>query len=351
MSTPVSTSSTNAPARRRVLSGIQPTSCVHLGNYLGAIKQWVAGQHEKDNIFCVVDLHALTVPQDPATLRRRTQELVAVYLACGLDPALCTIFVQSHVRAHTEATWLLTCETPLGWLNKMTQFKDKSEKQESVGSGLLLYPVLMAADILLYHPDEVPVGEDQKQHVELARNIAERFNRRFGPTLKVPTPVIPPLGARIMGLDTPTAKMSKSSASNPGHAVLLTDSRDHIIKTFKRAVTDSGNEIRFSEDPAHAGVNNLLTIYSVVTGKGHAACERDFASARGYGDLKIAVGEAVAGLIDPIRTRYHELLAERTELDRVVREGAARASEIADRTVTAMKDAMGLLMPTGGPLA
>lgn len=328
--------------KRRVLSGIQPTAGIHLGNYLGAIQQWVARQEEKENFFCVVDLHAITVPQDPAILRRCSQELIALYLACGLNPDICTIFLQSHVRAHTEAAWLLTCETPLGWLNKMTQFKDKSQKQESIGTGLLIYPVLMAADILLYNAHEVPVGEDQKQHVELARNIAEKFNRRFGEILKVPEPVVPQTGARIMGLDNPLAKMSKSSASNPGHAVLLTDSPETILKTFKRAVTDSGGDIRFSEDPAKAGVNNLLSIYSVITKKTREQTEADFSNARGYGDLKIGVAEAVIAALTPIRERFQSLMQERSELDAIMRDGAERASEVAESTLKAMKQAMGL---------
>lgn len=334
---------TSSP-RRRVLSGIQPTAGIHLGNYLGAIKQWVARQHEKENFFCVVDLHALTVPQDPESLRRCSQELVALYLACGLDPEVCTVFLQSHVRAHTEAAWLLTCETPLGWLNKMTQFKDKSQKQESVGTGLLIYPVLMAADILLYNADEVPVGEDQKQHVELARNIAERFNRRFGEILKVPDPVIPQTGARIMGLDNPLSKMSKSNATQPGHAILLTDPPDTILKSFKRAVTDSGSEIRFSDDPAKAGVNNLLSIYSVVTGKSREASEKDFAQARGYGDLKVGVAEVVIAALTPIRERFELLMREKGELDSVMRRGAERVAVVADATLRSMKDAVGLYL-------
>ncbi|MFN4896765.1 MAG: tryptophan--tRNA ligase [Pseudomonadota bacterium] len=331
-----------SPVKRRVLSGIQPTSGIHLGNYLGAIQQWVARQHEKDNFFCVVDLHALTVPQDPVSLRRHSKELIALYFACGLNPETCTIFLQSHVRAHTEAAWLLTCETPLGWLNKMTQFKDKSQKQESIGAGLLIYPVLMAADILLYNADDVPVGEDQKQHVELARNIAEKFNRRFGEILRVPTPVIPSVGARIMGLDNPLAKMSKSNVTNPGHAVLLTDSPDTILKTFKRAVTDSGGDIRFSDDPAKAGVNNLLSIYSVVVGKTREQTERDFQGARGYGDLKIGVAEVVIAALNPIRERFNSLMQEQSELDAIILRGAERASAVAEKTLKTMKDAVGL---------
>ena len=328
--------------KRRVLSGIQPTAGIHLGNYLGAIRHWVARQHEKENFFCVVDLHALTVPQDPASLRQCSQELQALYLACGLDPEVCTIFLQSHVRAHTEAAWLLTCETPLGWLNKMTQFKDKSQKHESVGTGLLIYPILMAADILLYNAHEVPVGEDQKQHVELARNIAEKFNTRFGEILKVPEPVIPQTGARIMGLDNPLAKMSKSGASNPGHAILLTDSPESILKSFKRAVTDSGSEIRFSDDPTKAGVNNLLSIYSVVTGKTREQSESDFQNARGYGDLKVGVAEVVIAALTPIRERFNALMQERSELDSIMKRGAERAAVVAESTLKTMKDAVGL---------
>lgn len=330
------------PSKRRVLSGIQPTSGIHLGNYLGALKRWVQRQYEKENLFCIVDLHALTVPQDPAALRERTRELVAIYLACGLDPKACTIFIQSQVRAHTEAAWLLTCETPLGWLNKMTQFKDKSQKQESVGAGLLMYPVLMAADILLYLPDEVPVGEDQKQHVELARNIAERFNHRFGPTFKIPQPMIPDVGARIMGLDDPLAKMSKSNAGAPGHAIMLSDTPEVILKAFKRAVTDSGSTIAFSDDREKAGVNNLLSIYKAVTGRSKEDCEADFSSARGYGDLKVRVAEVVIAELSPIRERYQYLLKEHAELDRIIVEGAEKASAIADATVATMKDRMGL---------
>ena len=330
--------------KARVLSGIQPTSGIHLGNYLGAIKGWVQRQGEKENLFCIVDLHAITVPHEPAELRRRTRELAAIYLACGLDPTHCTIFVQSHVRAHAEAGWLLNCITPLGWLQKMTQFKDKSAKQESVGTGLLTYPVLMAADILLYNADEVPVGEDQKQHVELARNIAERFNHLFGETLKVPNPVIPEVGARIMGLDNPLAKMSKSSAHFPGHAIFLHDSPDTIMKAFKRAVTDSGSSIQFSDEPEKAGVNNLLSIYKSITGKTKAEVEEDFSSARGYGDLKVKVGEAVVSELAPIRERYTHLMADLGALDALLKRGAESAALIADATSRLMKERMGLVV-------
>jgi tryptophanyl-tRNA synthetase len=324
--------------RSRVLSGIQPTAGLHLGNYLGAIKGWVTRQSEKENLFCIVDLHAITVPHNPDELRKNSIELLATYIACGLDPAQCTLFLQSHVRAHVEAAWLLTCITPLGWLNKMTQFKDKSGKQESVGSGLLMYPVLMAADILLYNADEVPVGEDQKQHVELARNIAERFNHLFGETLKVPNPVIPEIGARIMALDNPTSKMSKSAAVPP---LFLLDSPDAIKKSFRRAVTDTGSEIAFSDDPAKAGVDNLLSIYKAVTGKTKSEVETECGALKGYGYLKDLVADAVIAELSPIRERFHSLMADQEYLTKIFKQGAEAASLIAETTAKEMKQKMG----------
>ena len=252
---------------KRVFSGIQPSGELHLGNYLGAMKGWAERQGEKVNFFCIVDLHAITVPQDPETLRRRTRSVAAMLLAVGLDPDQCTLFIQSHVSAHAEGCWLLNCVTPMGWLERMTQFKDKAAGQERVSTGLLDYPVLMAADIILYDADEVPVGGDQKQHVELARDIASRFNRLYGETFVVPEPMIPEVGARVMGLNDPTVKMSKTHSSARGHAVAMLDEPKEIERSFKRAVTDSGSEIAFSDDPARAGVNNLLGIYKVVTGK------------------------------------------------------------------------------------
>ena len=236
--------------KKRVFSGVQPSGAVTLGNYLGAFKGWADRQHEKVNFFCLVDLHSLTVPQEPAELRANTRTLAALLLACGLSPDKCTLFVQSHVVAHAEACWLLNCVTPLGWLQRMTQYKDKSAKQESVFTGLLDYPVLMAGDILLYDTDEVPVGDDQRQHVELARDIAQSFNSRYETDFfVVPQAVIPEVGARVMGLDDPTSKMSKSSAHIRGHAVKLLDDPKEILRSFKRAKTDSGNEIHFSDDP------------------------------------------------------------------------------------------------------
>ncbi len=329
-------------SKKRVLSGIQPTGGLHLGNYLGAIKQWVDGQDEKQNFICIVDLHAITVRQDPEKLREATRRLAALLLAAGIDPGRTTLFVQSHVRAHAEACWLLTCVTPLGWLERMTQFKDKAKNQDTVDAGLLTYPVLQTADILLYDPDEVPVGEDQKQHVELARDIAQRFNSLYGETFKLPEPVIPKIAARVMGLDDPTVKMSKSSEAR-GHAVRLTDDAAQILKAFKRAVTDSGREIEFSNDPDRAGVNNLLGIYRAITGKSEKEVVADFADARGYGDLKKAVAEVVIDALAPIRRRYLELIEDPDELERLLAEGAARASDRAEAKVLEMKRRMGFL--------
>jgi tryptophanyl-tRNA synthetase len=339
---------TNSNNKRVVFSGIQPTGNIHLGNYLGAVRQWVARQDEKVNYFCIVDLHSLTVPQDPAELRFQTRSLAAILMAAGLDPARSTIFIQSHVTAHAEACWLLNCITPLGWLQRMTQFKDKAAKQESVLTGLLDYPVLMAGDILLYDAHEVPVGEDQKQHVELARDIAQRYNSLYEEEFfVVPEPVIPEAGARVMGLDDPHVKMSKSLAHVRGHAVRLLDEPDEIMRSFRRAVTDSGREIVFSDDPEKAGVNNLLTIYKAVTGKSEADVLADFADARGYGDLKVRVGEAVVAMLAPIRERYNELMADPAELDRLLAKGAEQARAVATPKLDAMKEMMGLVLPGG----
>ena len=331
-------------SRKRVLSGIQPTGDLHLGNYLGAIKRWVDQQDEKENFICIVDLHAITIYQDPEALRNATRQVAALLIAAGIAPDRSTLFVQSHVRAHVEACWLLTCVTPLGWLERMTQFKDKSGKQETILTGLLTYPVLQAADILLYDADEVPVGQDQKQHVELARDIAQRFNHLYGETFRLPEPVIPEFAARVMGLDDPTAKMSKSSTAQ-GHAVRLTDQDDQVLRAFKRAVTDSGRKIEFSKDPEQAGVNNLLEIYRVITGKSANEVVQHFADARGYGDLKQAVAEVVIETVAPIRARYHELIEDPVELDRLLATGAGRAAELAETKVAEIKRRMGFHTP------
>lgn len=332
----------------RVFSGIQPTGNIHIGNYLGAVRNWVAGQDEKENFFCIVDLHSLTIPQDPADLHHQTRSLAAVLLASGIDPEKSVLFIQSHVPAHSEACWLLNCITPLGWLQRMTQFKDKSAKQESVLTGLLDYPVLMAGDIILYDAHEVPVGEDQKQHVELARDIAQRFNHLYeGEFFIVPRPVIPEIAARVMGLNDPTVKMSKSLAHVRGHAIRMLDEPKEIMRSFKRAVTDSGREIHFSDDPEKAGVNNLLTIYKAVTGKSVAEVEADFAQARGYGDLKKQVAEVVIETLNPIRERYNALMADPAELDRILAHGAQVAAGISVPKVDEMKKIMGLVLPAG----
>jgi tryptophanyl-tRNA synthetase len=335
--------------KRRVFSGIQPTGNTHLGNYLGAIRNWVAGQEEKINYFCVVDLHSLTVPQDPAELRYQIRAMAAMLLACGIDPQKSTVFVQSHVVAHAEACWLLNCVTPLGWLQRMTQFKVKSTTQESVSTGLLDYPVLQAGDIILYDAHEVPVGEDQRQHVELSRDIAQRFNSLYEEEFFVlPEVVIPEVGARVMGLNDPTMKMSKSFAHVRGHAVRMLDEPDEIMYAFKRAVTDSGRDIRFSNDPEKAGVDNLLTIYKAVTGKSEPEVEADFANARGYGDLKKRVGEVVIELLAPIKARHERLMADPAELDRLLAIGAEQAASVSMPKVAAMKEIMGLVLPGRG---
>jgi tryptophanyl-tRNA synthetase len=331
--------------KKRVFSGIQPTGNVHLGNYLGAFRNWVAKQDEKENFFCIVDLHSLTVPQVPEQLRQETLSLAAILLASGMDPDKCTLFIQSHVAAHSEGCWLLNCITPLGWLQRMTQFKDKATRQESVLTGLLDYPVLMAGDIIFYDAHEVPVGEDQKQHVELARDIAQRFNSLYEEEFFViPQPVIPEVGARVMGLDEPTVKMSKSLANTRGHAIRILDEPEEIMRSFKRAVTDSGREIRFSDEPEKAGVNNLLGIYQAITGKDRTAVEADFADARGYGDLKVRVAEVTIEALRPIQQRYHQLMADPAELGRLLAKGAMQATAVSQPKVDRMKEMMGLVL-------
>lgn len=332
--------------KKVVFSGVQPTGNVHLGNYLGAFKNWVDKQDEKVNYFCVVDLHSLTVPQEPEELRFQTRSLTAWLLAVGLDPEKVTLFVQSHVAAHSEGCWLLNCITPLGWLHRMTQYKDKAAKQESVLTGLLDYPVLMAGDILFYDADEVPVGDDQKQHVELTRDIANRFNHLYGQEFFViPEPVIPEVGARLMGLDDPNSKMSKSSAHIRGHAVRLEDEPKEILRTFKKAKTDLFNEIAFSDDPERAGVNNLLGIYKAITGKSFDETEADFADARGYGDLKVGVAEVVIEALRPLQENYHRLMNDPAELDRILARGAEQAAAVSTPKVDEMKHLMGLIVP------
>ncbi len=330
----------------RVLSGIQPSGNLTIGNYLGALKQWVEVQHDYDCFYCVVDLHAITVEQDPAELRRKTRESAAMYIAAGLDPEVSTIFVQSHVPAHSELAWMLTCMAPLGWLHRMTQFKDKSAKQtqESIGAGLLNYPSLMAADILLYHADLVPVGDDQNQHLEFTRDLAQRFNHLYGETFTLPSVMNPQAGARVMGLDNPTAKMSKSEASE-NHAVFLLDSLPAARKKIMRAVTDSQREIRFSKERERAGVNNLLTIYQAITDESSEAIEAHF-EGKGYGDLKRSVADCVVSTLEPLQARYNELMNEAGYLDSVLKLGREKAGAIAESTLKLAQERMGFLAPS-----
>jgi tryptophanyl-tRNA synthetase len=331
--------------KTRVFSGIQPSGALTIGNYLGAIRQWVAGQEDKVNFFCVVDMHAITLPQDPELLLRLTRDTVALLFACGLDPQKSTIFIQSHVRAHAEGCWILNCVTPVGWLERMTQYKMKSKQHESVGTGLLDYPVLQAADILLYDSNEVPVGEDQKQHVELTRDIAQRFNNLFGETFVIPEPVIPDSGARIKAFDDPTAKMSKSKAMEVrGHAVRLVDEPDEIRYVIKRAVTDAGREIVFSDAEEKAGVNNLLEVYHLLTGQSQEEIESHF-SGKGYGDLKKEVAELVVEALRPIRENYRTLMSDPAELDRILAVGAERARSVAEPKIEEVKRKVGFILP------
>lgn len=331
--------------RPRVFSGVQPTSdSLHLGNALGAVSQWTGLQADHDPFFCVVDLHAITVPQDPGTLRRRTLLTAAQYLALGIDPERSTIFVQSHVPAHTELAWVLGCFTGFGQASRMTQFKDKSLKQgaDSTTVGLFTYPVLQAADVLAYDTELVPVGEDQRQHLELARDIAQRFNARFPDTFVVPNLLIPKATAKIYDLQDPSAKMSKSTASDAGLISLLDDPAK-TAKKIRSAVTDSEREIRFDPD-AKPGVSNLLTIQAAVTGADVDKLVDGYAG-RGYGDLKKDTAEAVTEFVTPIKTRVDELLADPAQLEAVLASGAQRAAEVATTTVARVYDRLGFLGP------
>jgi tryptophanyl-tRNA synthetase len=332
------------PTRPRVLSGVKPSGSPHLGNYLGAIKRWVDAQDQFENFFCVVDLHAITEDQDPVNMARLTREVAGLYFAAGIDPKKSTVFVQSHVPAHAELGWLLNCITPMGWLERMTQYKDKSAKQgdnrERISVGLFDYPVLMAADILLYQAHYVPVGDDQRQHVELTRDVAERFNRLFGTTFVVPQALIGESGARIMGLADPTKKMSKSD-DIPGQAIGIFDDPAEIRKAIMRATTDSLREIRFDE--SRPGIYNLLTIYQVLSGESREAIEARF-EGKGYGDFKKALADLVLDSLAPIQARYKQLMTS-GELEDLLREGAQRAAPVANETLRQAKHALGFLLP------
>ena len=336
------TNSSSPTAKKRVFSGVQPTGKLHLGNYLGAVAQWVEYQNTYDNIFCVVDLHAITIPEaiDPKVLHQKNREVAMLYLACGIDPERSVVFIQSHIKEHAELAWILNCFTPLGWLERMTQYKAKSQKQESVGTGLLIYPALQAADILLYNTNVVPVGHDQKQHIEITRDIAERFNAMYPDTFVLPEVLIRESGARIMGFDSPDEKMSKSVAEvRPGHAVGLLDDPAAIKKTIMRAVTDSGSETRFEH--ASPGVINLLTVYEAITRKPRPEIEAEF-EGKGYGTLKKAVLEAVMECLNPVRERYNELAKDPAEFDRFLLKNADRIRPIAVETVNRVKERLGM---------
>ena len=321
-------------------SGVQPSGNLTIGNYLGAIKNFPEFSEKYKCFYCVVDQHAITVRQVPAELRRRTYETLALYIACGLDPEKNTLYVQSHVPAHTELAWMLNCFTMFGELSRMTQFKDKSARHaDNVNAGLFTYPVLMAADILLYQTNVVPIGSDQKQHVELARNIVDRFNQLYPDTFTVPEPIVPKSGARIMSLAEPTKKMSKSD-ENENAVVRILDDKDAIIRKFKRAVTDSGSEIRVADDKP--GVTNLITIYSCFTGKSVEEIEREFDGV-GYGDFKIAVGQACAERLAPVQEEYRRLLADKAYLESVMKNGADEAAYYARKTLSKVRRKLGFV--------
>ena len=315
--------------KKIIFSGVQPSGNLTLGNYLGAIKNWVDIQKDYNCIYSMMDLHTITVRQTPADIRRRTLEVLALYIACGINPEETILFIQSHNPAHAELGWVLNCYTYMGELQRMTQFKDKSAKHaDNVNLGLFAYPALMAADILLYKPDYVPVGADQKQHLEIARDIANRFNRIYGDVFTVPDAYIPKTGARVMSLQDPTKKMSKSD-ENVNAWVAILDTKDDIIRKFKRAVTDSESCVRLSEDKP--GVSNLINIYSAVTGKTATEVEKEF-DGRGYGDFKLAVGEAVADTLAPIKARFDEIITDKKALEQLYREGAEKAEHVARKT-------------------
>ncbi len=338
-------SDTAPTTRPRVLSGIQPTAhSFHLGNYLGAVRQWVALQESRDAFYCVVDLHALTAPYEPTMLRRRTRVAAAQLFAAGLDPDRCTVFVQSHVREHTELAWILSCLTGFGEANRMTQFKDKTAKggADQASVGLFTYPVLQAADILIYQADEVPVGEDQRQHLELSRDLARRFNHRFGNTFAVPEPYILAGVAKIADLQDPTAKMSKSSSSPQGILDVLDDPAA-LRRKIMRSVTDPGTEI-LCDEVAKPGITNLLRIYSALVGTSVADLEATYSGA-GYGRLKNDLADVVVREFGPVRERTEKLLADEAELDRLLARGAAHASTVARQTMAAVRDRIGLLLP------
>ena len=325
--------------RKRVFSGIQPTGSLMIGNYLGAMQNYVRLQDDYDCVYCIVDLHAITVQQDPKQLKARSREVSGLLVAAGIDPKRSILFIQSHISAHSELAWILNCFIPMGWMQRMTQFKEKSaQHREQVSVGLFDYPSLMAADILLYNTDVVPVGEDQKQHVELARDVAQRFNNIYGETFVLPEPLIPDVGARIMGLDDPTKKMSKSETAS-GHAIDLLDPPDFIRNKIMRATTDSLREIRFDE--SRPGIFNLLTIYHLFSGQNQKEIEAKF-EGKGYSDFKEALAEVVIEGLRPLQERYKELTADPTHIDSLLADGAARARPSAEKVLAEVRKRVGL---------
>lgn len=327
--------------KKRIFSGVQPSGNLTIGNYLGAIRNWIPMQDEFECLYCVVDLHTLTVRQNPAELRQRSLNLLALYMACGLDPQKCILFLQSHVSAHSELAWILNCYTYMGELNRMTQFKDKSAKHaDNINAGLFTYPVLMAADILLYQTELVPIGQDQKQHLEIARDVAERFNNVYGDTFTIPEPYIPKIGAKIMSLQEPEKKMSKSDENENAYVFIL-DKEDAILRKFKRAVTDSEREIRYDE-VNKPGVSNLISIYSAVTGKTFSDIEKEF-DGRSYGDLKEVVGQSVAEMLRPVQQKYNDLTANKDYLNSILKENSEKAAYMARKTLSKVQRKIGLL--------
>ncbi|NLP15919.1 MAG: tryptophan--tRNA ligase [Clostridiales bacterium] len=324
--------------KKSLFSGMQATGTLHLGNYLGALKNWIELEDEYESFYCVVDMHSITVRQEPAELRRKARALLTLYIAAGLNPEKNCIYYQSHVPAHAELSWILNCYAYMGELSRMTQYKDKASKNENnINAGLFTYPVLMAADILLFQSDIVPVGDDQKQHIELTRDIAQRFNSIYGDVFTVPEPYIKKTGARIMSLQEPTKKMSKSD-ENLNASIFLLDDSDTIIRKFKRAVTDSDNEIRHSSDKP--GISNLIEIYGIATGKSIAETEKEF-EGKGYGEFKIAVGESVAAMLKPVQDRFYELEKDKAYIDSVIKNNAEKASYYANKTLRKVQKKIG----------
>lgn len=331
----------NNEIKKTILSGVQPSGTLTIGNYLGALRNWSKMQYDYNCFFCVVDLHAITVRQVPAELRQNCLKTLALYLACGIDPEKNTLFLQSHVPAHAELSWVLSCYTMFGELSRMTQFKDKSAKHaDNINAGLFTYPVLMAADILLYQPDLVPVGSDQKQHIEIARDIAIRFNNTYSDTFKIPEGYMPTVGTRIMSLADPTSKMSKSDAGDG--SIFLLDPKDVIVKKIKRAVTDSGSGVKFAE--GKDGINNLMSIYSAYTEKSFEEIEKEFAG-KGYGDFKAAVAEVVADETEKLQKEYNVFINDKAQLDKILIEGAQKASYTAEKTLRKVYRKVGFYTP------